>query len=232
LAKEVARIWATLLSLPLDVFAVCEGKSVRSFLSDLTGLSPAHVSTRGLDVKSPKRFDRIAEHVRKHTRRNLEAKGYLQSDIEQLSKACPQTPLAGLVYHLGQASPRPPELAMEVGSRIDKLALEAIRATEANSLQAYRELLLEYLDEELFFHVDDEHDAEVRELRRVVSAAADWSGLQSPSDSIAQYALLATLSAVDVEWGAFYFRSLTPTPTFLWLFPGFMLTLMPPTQND
>jgi hypothetical protein len=221
LSKEVAQVWTTLLHLPLEMFAACEGKSVKSFLADLTGLSPPHLSTRGLDIKSPKRVDRVVEHVREHTRRGLEDKGYPQGDIDELIEACPHTPLAGLVYRLGQALPRPLELAMEVGSRLDKLAVEAVQAMEHNALKVYRDLLLQYLDEELLFHGGDEYGAEMLELRRAVSTAVNWSGLQTPSDSVAQYALLATLSAVDVEWSAHYFSSLTPTPTFPWLFPRF-----------
>ncbi len=221
LAKEVARVWAALLSLPLDVFAACEGQSVQSFLSDITGLSPAHMSTRGLAVKSSKRLDRVAKHVRDYARQSLEAKGYLEGDVDQLLEECPQTPLAGLVHRLGQALPKPLELAMEVGSRIDKLAFDAMRAAEGNALEVYRELLLQYLDEELPFYGDDAYRAEILELRREMSMAVNWSDLQSASDSVAQYALLATLSAVDAEWCAHYFRRLAPTPTFPWLFPRF-----------
>jgi hypothetical protein len=224
-AHEVARLWDALLSWPLEIFAACEARSVRSYLSEVTGLSPAHVSKRGLAITNPKRLDRVVEHVQHYVRQTLQAKGYSQSEIEQLVETFPRTPLAGLVHRFGQALPVPLTLAMELGARIDGLAVAAIQAAESDALDVYRALLLRWLDDELLCPRDAALDAEILDLQRVVTSANDWSGLLGPTDSIVQYAMLATLSAVDVEWGAYFFRTLTltptPTPTFHWLFPRF-----------
>lgn len=221
MVSEVARLWAGLGLFPLEMIAACEGKSTGSFLAEATGLSPAHLSSSGLEVKNQKRLGRVRQHAQEYARSGLAAKGYSPDEIEQYIAAYPETALAGLAYRLGHAGPAPLSLAMSLGARLDRLVLDVLRCVENDELSAYQCLLIDFLDEEKHFVEDQKYTADIAEIRRALSAATDWASLQGPSDAVVQHVLLAVLAAVDVEWGARYFGSLAPTPTFLWLAPQF-----------
>ncbi len=218
---KVENPWVLLQSFPLEMVAAGEGKSVKSFLSDATGLSPAHVSTKGLEIKSTKRLNRLNQEMLHRARSGLSVKGYSTTEIEQCISDCPQTALAGLAYFLGHAGSEALTLAISVGARLDRLAMEALKCIEKDEILPYKRLLLDFLDEERRSFAGRENLAGIDEVQQVLMAANDWSSLRGPSNKVAEYTLLATLAAVDVEWGARYFGRLAPTPTFLWLAPQF-----------
>lgn len=220
---HINRLWASLCTLPLDMLAACEGRSrsIRSILADATGLSAAHLSQSGLTVKSPKRAQTIQARMRTQARRQLTAKGYSPNEIEQILAEHPDTPLAGLVYRLGQAGPAPLKLAMEFAARIDQLAEGVVRAMASGRMEPYKALLLEFLGEELACYPVPDAQADLTQLQQAVSSATEWAELDAPTAHLVEYLLLAVLAAVDVEWGARYFGRLTPTPTFLWMSPRF-----------
>lgn len=219
--KEVAQLWARLQFFPIEMIAACEGKSVKSLLAESTGLSPAHLSTSGLVVKSAKKLDQVGFHVQAHAQKSLKSKGYSDDEVRQQIAACPDTALAGLAYRLGQAGSEPLQLAMDFGARLDRLTLRAIHCAKTYDLQNYQGLVVEFLEEERNASRVEESRQEVGLLQQQVLAATDWADLQKPTDQLLQYLLLAMLAAVDVEWGARYFRRLSPTPTFFWMTPRF-----------
>lgn len=216
-------LWAGLATVPLDMLAACEGRSrsIRSIVSAATGLSEAHLSQNGLAVKSPKRAQSIQERKRTQARRQLTAKDYSPEEIDGILAAHPDTPLAGLVYLLGQARPAPLELAIRFAARVDQLVEGAANAVVTDAVESYKALLLEFLREELPCYRSSDAQAELTELQQTVSAAADWEALHAPTNVLVEYLFLAVLAAVDVEWGARYFGGLTPTPTLLWMSPRF-----------
>jgi len=218
---DIAKLWNGLGALPLGMSAAWQGKSIDSLLAEMTGLSPAHLSSSGLEIKNQKRRDRVLEHVLAHSRSALAAKGWSQDEIEQYTAACPKTALAGLAYHLVHARHAPLSLAVSVCARLDRLVLDAHRCVESGDLSAYQCQLIEFLDEEGLYVENPQYSADISEIRRTLLSATDWASLQGPSDALAQHVLFAVLAAIDVEWGANYFGPLTPTPTLLWLMPQF-----------
>lgn len=219
--KEVVQLWTQLQFFPIEMIAACEGKSVKSFLAESTGLSPAHLSTSGLVIKNAKKLDQVGFHVQAHAQKNLKSKGYSDDEVRQQIAACPDTALAGLAYRLGHAGPEPLQLAMDFGARLDRLTLRAIHCAETHDLQNYQDLVVQFLQEEWTASGVEENRQEVGQLQQQVLAATDWADLQKPTDQLLQYLLLAMLAAVDVDWGARYFRRLSPTPTFFWMTPRF-----------
>lgn len=220
-AQEVARLWARLQLFPVEIMAACEGKSVKSVLAESTGLSPAHLSTSGLVVKSSKKLEQVGFHAQAHAHKSLKSKGYSDNEVREQIAACPETALAGLAYRLGHAGTEPLQLAMEFGARLDRLALHAIQCAELGDRSAYQKLVVEFLDEERTSTRAEEGRVELLQLQQQVLSAADWANLHKPTDQVIQHLLLAMLAAVDVEWGARYFGRLSPTPTFFWLTPRF-----------
>lgn len=218
---DIAKLWAGLGVIPLDMIAALRGRSTNSFLAEATGLSPAHLSSSGLEIKNQKRQVRFREHLLDRTRSGLAANGWSPDEIEQYVAACPETVLAGLAYNLVHAGPAPLPLAVSVCARLDRLVLDAHRCVESGDLSAYQCLLIEFLDEEGLYVENPQYSADISEIRRTILSATDWASLQGPSDALAQHVLFAVLAAIDVEWGASYFGGLTPTPTFLWLMPRF-----------
>lgn len=220
-SAEIARLWAGLLLIPMDVMAACQGVSTRSLMSKVTGLSPAHLSQSGFDVKGAKRLQRVRDTALKESQRYLSSKGYSENEIDAILAAHPETPLAGLAYQLGQAAPAPPLDSIAFGARVDRLALDAHGCIQRNALEEYKQQLADFLREEAQVYKLRELQLELIDLSRTIAAAADWESLAKPSSTVADYALLAVLAAVDVEWGARYLARLKPVPTFFWLQPRF-----------
>lgn len=207
--------------IPYDISAACEGVSMRSFMSKVTGLSPAHISQAGFDVKGPKRLQRVRATSLKVFVQHLSSKGYSDVEIEDILSAYPETPLAGLAHQLGHAGPAPLINAIAFASRVDRLALDALDCVHQGSIQEYKQRLSSFFREEAaVFEVEDLR-REALALSECICAAEDWASLTKLSSTVADYALLAVLAAIDVEWGARYFSGLKPVPTLLWLQPRF-----------
>jgi hypothetical protein len=215
--------WQRFATLPLEILIACEGRSrsLRSAVSESTGLSAAHISKNGLRTQHEKRAQRVATHQLKKEREALARKGYSAEEIETLLKNAPDTIFAALVYRFGQTSSAPLEAAQRYARRIDELIEAAAQAAADDAPQTYRECLAGFLEEERCGYTDPDVRRQLDEFRRDVLAADRWDDLTESTDLLIEYALLAFLAAVDVEWGAQYFQRLTPTPTFLWLAPRF-----------
>lgn len=221
--ENINRLWGSLCAVPLDMLTACEGRSrsIRSVVAAATGLSAAHLSQSGLAVKSHKRAQSIQARMRTQARRQLSAKGYSPDEIAQILAEHPDTPLAGLVYRLGQAGQAPLKLAMDFAARIDQLADGVAKAMETSEVEPYKALLLEFLREELACYPAPDAQDELNKRQQTISAAAEWAELDAPTAHLVEYLLLAVLAAVDAEWGARYFGGLTPNPTILWMSPRF-----------
>ena len=220
-SAEIAKRWKGLLLVPLTVAAACEGLSTRSLISKVTGLSPAHISHTGFNVKGARRLQRIRETSLKVSRQDLSSKGYSAAEIKDVLSACPETPLAGFVFRMGQAASAPLSDSMTFGARVDRLAFDSVECIQRNAIEKYKQLLANFLLEEAQLYTRKELRQELEDLCVAVLTAPDWQALTEPSSKATQYALLAVLSAVDVDWGARYLAKLKPVPTFLWLQPRF-----------
>ncbi len=213
----------SLLLWPLEMIAACEGRSrsIRSVVMESTGLSAAHLSQSGMSIRNAKRLRQVKQHVSEHSRRVLGLKGYDSDEVEKILASCPDTPLAGMVYRLGQASPAQLDLAISFAARVDRLGCSAVESVEADALTTYKLALDAFLEEELSCYPDPEARGEFDKLRVSVLAGGDWADLLGPTEAVAEYTLLSVLAAVDADWGARYFGKLRPAPTLLWLAPRF-----------
>lgn len=217
----VAAHWGALLLFPFDVMAACEGMSLRSFMSRNTGLSPAHLSQEGFNVKGARRLERISEHSQRVAREHLRDGGYSELEVDQLLAVHPKTPLAGFAYRLGQASPVQLAHAIVYCARVDRLAADVLAHIEGGDFESCKHVLADFLAYEAQVYASEELRHEVLGLRQAILEAREWQALVKPSATAASYALMAALAAVDVEWGARYLGRLQPVPTFFWMQPKF-----------
>lgn len=69
---------------PLHLLAAQEGKAVRAWLSEWTGLSPARISKGNLDQLRQSTLDRVEEHGRKKIKKDA---GWSDDEIEDRQRS-------------------------------------------------------------------------------------------------------------------------------------------------
>jgi hypothetical protein len=222
LKKEVNKLvssWTNFMLLGIGIGAACEGLSVKSYLSKITTLSAAHISTQGLHIKNPKRQREVMEAMRSRFRNQLTDAGFSELKIESFEARRPTTPLAVLAFELGIGMPNELRLTTAYAERLDALAKAALTSLEARDLQAYRACLAKFMENEANEpHTPTTHLSLVNKLRSQL-VADDMASLHHATGQVLAYALLAFLAAIDLEWLAHYATWLRPTPTFHWLLP-------------
>jgi hypothetical protein len=217
----LAAHWLNFLAFSIGLGAACEGLSVKSALSKFTKLSPAHISTQGLLVKNPKRQRAMMAAGPNMLRDELTRGAYTEPEIDAIFARRPATPLAALAFDLGLGMPNELPLATAYAARLDALAQEALACLEAHDLPAYSTCLTRFIDDEA--NLGQTTAALLALLSDVQApmASHDMASLRTGTDRVLNYALLAFLAAVDLEWSTQYAARMTPTPTFHWLAPRF-----------
>lgn len=217
---RLGAIWAGLsLTLPLDLIASSLGKSVRSYLQMVTGLSQAHLATRGLHVRHEKRRLEVLANIEKTSRSHLEGQGYSAREIDEVLRDMPSAPLAQLVYWFAQCRPGSLPLAAEYAKSVNALCVNAQTALQEQCLATYKRALADFIQAEFSDGGTGSSSRDVETLMCEIDAADDWAGLGQPSNDIAMLAMVSLLAAVDAEWTPRYFGRLQPVPTFLWMLP-------------
>jgi hypothetical protein len=219
--NQTAANWMNFLLCGIGMTAACEGLSVKSALSKFTTLSPAHLSTRGLQIKSPKRQREVTAAGEKVMRERLIWAGYTAPEIDALCARRPVSPLAALTSSMGIGIPNELALTTAFASRLDALGQEALAYLETHDLPAYRKCLTRFIREEMNSHPNS---TELKHLLIDMQRELDSDGIATvrrSTDRVLDYALHALLSALDLEWSTQYFHTMQPTPTLHWLFPRF-----------
>ncbi len=220
-AAELAGIWQRARLAPLSFVSALAGRSVKSLLSDATGLSLAHLSSKGLRVASRNREREVERHVHEKARAAFMQAGLSQAEADAVLARRPETAWAVFVFDLEFVTGLPLSLSAACALGLDELAARAIRALEGADVEAYRAVLEAALREDPDNIDAPQPDPGFADLSNAIGAATGWPALVAPTNLLVDYKLLSLLAALDVEWGARYFESMAPTPTLPWLFPRF-----------
>ena len=192
---------------------------MQSVLNGLTGLSPAHLSTRGLAVTNPKKLRQVQQHGQQWLLTFLTDKGYSGDQVKNLISGQPQTPLAALAYGIQHSAFQPLPLTVGHAQWLDAFTAGAKERLLAQDLPSYRVWLLAFLQEASDAGAEAGTSERLCKLARAIAAADDWYALRWPTDQLAQQVLLSFVAAWDVESGARYFTALVPMPTLPGFFP-------------
>lgn len=213
------RSWLALLSFRPVVFAASEARSLASLLVESTGLSTSHLMTRGLHVQSQRRLEKVRWAMERATQKRLIDAGFSEGEAEDYLRCCPETPLASLAFQLGNEAIGHLDLAVGFCAVLDAHAMALIDAIEREDLVAYKQRLVLLLEDDQLLWTSIASASHLAAATSELSAATDWSEVVQQSEKSVHDVVFSILVAIDVDWGAKFFRSLEPQPTLVWLFP-------------
>lgn len=227
--KHMHSMWMALLFLPVTMGASADGKKLKSFMSSVTGLSPAHISTQGLRTKNQSTVQGLRLRQERELTLNLARAGLAEAEAKALIEQLPLTLLAAYVATIsGHPKIRLP-VASAFAGLLDHCCVEAGNCLEIGDFDGYKNQLTEcasHLDEALCPGDSDGHQR-LQAVIDEIQSAGDWPDLMGATKALINDSYIALLCAIDVEWGATYFPDMKPTPTFHWLFPRFHPDLDP-----
>lgn len=215
--------WSSLALLPMAINASAENKSLKSYISHASGLSPAHISTQGLSIKRSSKLDRVHQDLTAKGLRNLTRAGVSQTESKVFLESMPKTPLSGFVATISRHIKIQLPLASSFAAMLDDCCTAAEGSLSNGDINAYRMQLSEIVGR--FLNAvgmgDDSGLAQARKMTEAITYAQDWHALKDVTDALFEDMYIALLCAIDVEWTAHYFPGMKPSPTFHWLFPRF-----------
>lgn len=216
-AADVRRTWVALQSLPVAIRVSHEGVSLQTFLGRATGLSQAHLSSRGVAVSDPKRQQEVLDHIHDQERLQLAELGLEALEIDKVLLEKPQGPLASFAYGLAMTTGQAFDCCIAYGKELDATAGSMLAALNLLELERYRDLLAAQVVHEAASLTDC--DLDVDALSRTITDARSWAELVGPTEKLVDVLLFSYLAALDFEWSTGYFRTMEPTPTLVWLWP-------------
>lgn len=214
-------LWTGLYLLPLSMGASAARQKLKSHISSVTGLSPAHVSTQGLKVKRSGKIDRLRKRQEANAIRTLTESGLTASDARDLLDGLPSTPLAGFVATISGSTKIQLPLASAFAAMLDESCVAAGSCLDASDLDSYKDHLSEAA-ERLRKAVglgDDSGHQRTLKMEEAISSSRDWTALKDVTKALIEDMCIALICAIDVEWTAHYLPGVKASPTFHWLFP-------------
>ncbi len=202
---------------PLHLLAAQEGKAIRAWLSEWTGLSPARIGQGNLDNLRQSRLDRIEDHARQKAKKIAEwSDDELDTRQRSLRLENGETGLwaswvAGVVVDPSTDIPYTLDIALNVDRLLQRLAV-ALQADDA------KEVGLAVRRCAATSRWSDSNQAQSGESG-AAGRAADGEDVSVIVSSLIEEAFYDLMSALDAEWGGTYFGKLSPAPVFLWVAP-------------
>lgn len=225
--EATRRIIEGMQLLPFVQLAHLAGKSARSFLSEVTGLSPARISQGNLDKLRPSTVRDVEDAASKWGRSLARNNGWTDDDFETYVTGIPRmrNGSVGLWANWihGLQHPEALRLPLAIGHamKMDELIYALSVAFDANDCTTFIQAVIdiESTDSEKVMLWSADDCAEVESERGAWRAASDWDAVATLLPQFAENLLFDIYAALDAEWGSRYLHGLAPMPVFLWLAP-------------
>lgn len=222
--SEVQRMCGLAMQLPFQWSALLEGVKPNTLLATVSGLSKSRIAEGSLDRLRPSSLKRAEEHSLRIARaRALEA-GWSQVEFDEVLRSVPrladgqQAQLGGMIHFWAKADGV--DLMETIGRAI---AFEDFVVSLNNAATGGRWAVARQAALALLSSVSDQEFGSVNQISEWESVRG-WQQLRPLLDRLLMDAYENLFVALDVEWGAQYFRALKPQPVLLWLSPEVELT--------
>jgi len=207
--------------LPIHLLCLLEGRAERTVFAEITGLSPSRLR-RGNKAAFRQSTEEkaIASALRRLEQRALDA-GMTPEEFAAWCAAAPSAvagkprPFADLVYGMDAQLP----LSRSIGEEIDNL-LDALQlAFNANDLTSFQQRLIAFSRMSEVIQTSAQAAEKYQARHQAIETAHDWQSVSVAASDIWGDILFYFLAALDVEYGATYFKKFQPRPLFPLVFP-------------
>ena len=225
--SKVKHLLDVLNQLPIIKLAKILGKSERSFLSEITGLSLARIAKGSLDNLRPSTARRIETCALAWGRLKAKEKGWTEEDFSAYIASNPKmkngevASWANFIYSLQSTDGLLLPLTISYALEIDELIFSLSKAFNANDCKNFSQLILKaaFSEHEKNFVCLSATYAEKEILIDSWHSAADWDAIASLLPELSDNILISLYAALDVEWSRQYLKLIMPMPVFLWIAP-------------
>jgi hypothetical protein len=225
--SRVKQLLDVLNQFPIMNLAKIFGKSNRSFLSEITGLSVSRIAKGGLDALRPSTARRVEAYASAWGHSKAKEKGWNEEDFSSYIATIPKMRNGGTagwatwVYSLQYPDHLLLPLTISCALEIDELIFSLSNAFNINDCQTFSQAILEMSDsnyEKSLLRSSAEY-TEKEIWVKAWRSAADWDAIGPLLSQVVDNILIGLYAALDVEWARQYLQIMVPMPIFLWLAP-------------
>lgn len=221
-ALKVKRVLEGFSLIPLAMTAASRGLSVKSFISDVTGLSKARVSSADFSNLRASTQRRIDARIESRIRSQVDGVGAAENFIESM-KSFPRltsggyAPHAGLMRAFELAAGDSLPLSMGVSLAVDELIDSLIKCCDAGDFDGFKESLDMYLTQMCQLSEEprsDSFDEWFRWQITGLTSMGDWVSADKYIRKLLEALYLEIIGTLDAEWGRLYFVGIRRPPVF------------------
>lgn len=225
--SRVKQLLDVLNQLPVMTSAKIFGKSNRSFLSEITGLSVSRIAKGGLDTLRPSTASRVEAYASAWGHSKAKEKGWNEEDFAAYIAAVPKMrngAIAGWatwVYSLQYPDHLLLPITISYALEIDELIVSLSNSFNASDCRTFSQTILEMADSdyEKSLVCSPAECIEKEIWIKTWSSVADWDAIGPLLSRVVDNILISLYAALDVEWARQYLKIMVPMPIFLWLAP-------------
>jgi hypothetical protein len=210
--------------IPLKFAALLDGKAIRPFFSELSGISPSRLREGRSWIFRQSTITKIKFNVEQSQRSKAIGNGWTEIDIESLKASAPSTiggvlsPFAILFHSFQLPGILMLPLSISFAVEVDTLFNGLLTAVQSNDIEKFKDLLLSCKWGEGVPNSKESKIAEHKN-RSYLELAKTWSHLLKLIEPIYGNLLLFLVAALDAEYCSVYFGKFEPRPLLLLVTP-------------
>jgi hypothetical protein len=212
--------------MPLHGHAEVNGKALRTFLHEATGLSSARIAKGKLDSLRPSTQRKIAAHQAQWLKVQAGESSERLVSMQASIATTPKTTSGGIgqwagwVHGFEQMPELPLTRSKQVALVVDELIEALMNTCLADNLAAYRQELLNHFQQHGSpIRLEGEPLAPPESDTREVKGLSNWQEARVLTSQLFDNLYLDMLTALDVEWGNLVFGGEKVPPLFTLVMP-------------
>lgn len=222
--RDPARILTTLPHIPLVLFTLLAGKTLRPFLAELSGLSPSRLRRGKKSKLRDSTEQRALNTAQQWFMKNATEQGWSEAEITTHIQSSPSSvvgkprPYADFIHGIAMPCGVGLPLTTAFAEEVDTLVVRLLDAHSAGNLEAFKQAILECNWGEGVPRLIQYQQAADQQME-AMRAASDWDAVLAAVENVFENLLLCFFAALDAEFGLIYFKQFKPRPLFLLVMP-------------
>lgn len=207
--------------MPLHGLAEVDGKSLRTVLHELTGLSPARIAKGKLDSLRTSTQTKIKRHLQDWMAEQAKGQPELLASMQTRVATAPTTATgnyanwAGWVHMFEHLPELPLSRSKQIALVVDELLEALLKASISGEVIAYRQVLLDHFERYGSpIRLDDEPLQPLKGDTSELTGLDNWQDAGKLTGKLIDNLYLDMLTALDVEWCGVAFGQTRVPPLF------------------
>ncbi len=212
---------------PLAIFGLLQGKALRPFLTEITGLSPVRIGQGNLDKIGRSTIEKVEGNAKAWTYEQAKKMGWSSDECSAQIAATPKKRDGNVgVWASWIKSMEIPgamhfPLTIALALKTDELLQSLIDACNQDDFDRFKRDICAHQEGNSPANQFDSAKPATEPLLEDAQWAAisNWSEADTVLNSRYESIFFDIYTGLDIEWGSQYFRAMKAIPLFLWIAP-------------